>query len=537
MALSSKFRVPLPEKGIIVRRSGKYQYVYKVTRTFRDAKGHPTNTRVAIGRLDPESGELVPNDAYWSLCDPNEGDGGEIIVLPSPNSVRSVGATFLVGSILRTLGVANALIAALGENAASQALTVGAYMACRGNVMEHAEDWCEGFTLHETPITSPGSSLFFASIGHDARMAFFRRWVALQTRTGYLAYDVTSFSTYATGIKDAEWGYNRDGEDLPQINLGCYLGQESGLPVFYVTYPGSIVDKSHLPYMMAYNDELGISEAGFVLDKGFCTTANVQYMHSAKLHFVMGVEMGHKATMAAIDDVRAAIMSMRHRLPAGIHAHSSHGRFYGVTSTMHIYYDPKLADRQRSNLTRSVEADAQKLAQLAQLTKKEAKRFGKRFDIQVAKNGAFEYALNYDKVDAAAKNFGFFCLLTDMALGSADVLAVYRRKDVIEKGFDDIKNHIDMKRLRTHTDATTDGKVFCAFVALIAVCEITNRLRSFMRERSMSKDDLISEMEKIKVVITESGKRLMNPITKTQRTILEACGLTEDDLKAYVGRR
>jgi transposase len=533
MALSSKIKVPLPEKGIIVRRGGKYKYVYKVTGTFRDAGGHPTNTRVAIGRLDAAGEMLLPNDAYWQLY----GDGGGgITLLPLPNSVRSVGATFLVGGILRDLGVAGALRDVLGEGTAKEVLTAGTYMACRGNVMEHVQDWCEGFTLHEAPLTSPGSSLLFASISRDARMAFFRRWVALQTHSGYLAYDVTSFSTYANGIRDAEWGYNRDGEDLPQINLGCYLGQESELPVFYVTYPGSIVDKSHLPYMMAYNGELGISDVGFVMDRGFCSTANVQYMHGAGLPFVLGVEMGHKATMAAIDGVRESIMSMRRRLGIGIHAQAVRSRFYGTTSTLHIFYDPKLADRQRGDLLRSVEADGEKLGQLAQLTKKEAKRFGKRFDIRLAEDGTFEYAMDYDKIDDAAKNCGFFCLLTNMNIENADVLAIYRRKDVIEKGFDDIKNHIDMKRLRTHTDATTDGKMFCAFVALIAMSEMTNRLRGFMRERSMSKDDLICEMEKIKVVITESGRRLMNPLTKTQRTILEACGLSVDDLKAYVCR-
>ena len=76
--------------------------------------------------------------------------------------------------------------------------------------------------------------------------------------------------------------------------------------------------------------------------------------------------------------------------------------------------------------------------------------------------------------------------------------------------------------------------MFCAFIALIAVLEMNNRLSAFMKEKSMSKDSLIYELEKIKTVFMSDGKRLMNPITKKQRTIFEACGLTEEDLKAYV---
>ena len=57
---------------------------------------------------------------------------------------------------------------------------------------------------------------------------------------------------------------------------------------------------------------------------------------------------------------------------------------------------------------------------------------------------------------------------------------------------------------------------------------------SVMKTKSMSKDGLISELEKIKVVKMSDGTKLMNPITKTQRTIFEACNLSEDNLKAYV---
>ena len=41
-------------------------------------------------------------------------------------------------------------------------------------------------------------------------------------------------------------------------------------------------------------------------------------------------------------------------------------------------------------------------------------------------------------------------------------------------------------------------------------------------------------MEKIKVVTVTGGKRLMNPVTKTQRMILEMFGIDEERLKKYV---
>jgi transposase len=415
-------------------------------------------------------------------------------------------------------------------------MTASIYMICRGNVFERVIDWCEGYTLHEPAITSPSTSNLFSSITNDERIAFFKDWVALQPHDEYYAYDVTSFSSYATGISDAEWGYNRDGDRLPQINLGCYLGQKSGLPTFYVTYPGSIVDKSHLPYMMAYNEILGISRVCFVMDRGFCTTANVMFMHTSKMLFVMSVEIGHKTTLAAIDGVRDGIVSIRNIVSSGVYARSVHGRFYGTTSNMHVYYDPDLAERQRQDLYRRIEVKEEKLCQLEQLTIKDAKRLRNYFIIDLAEDGSFKYERNHEKIDASAKNCGYYCLLTNAKIDNVEALNIYRRKDTIEKGFDDIKNYLDMKRLRTNSSNTTDGKMFCAFVALIAATEMNNRLSGVMKEKSMSKDAVISELEKIRVVIMPDGKRLVNPVTKTQRTIIEACGLSEEDLRRYINR-
>ncbi|GHV42753.1 hypothetical protein FACS1894187_25160 [Synergistales bacterium] len=91
-----------------------------------------------------------------------------------------------------------------------------------------------------------------------------------------------------------------------------------------------------------------------------------------------------------------------------------------------------------------------------------------------------------------------------------------------------------MKRLRTHNTQTTDGKLFCAFLALIAISQVNVKLGAYMKDNSMSKDSVISELEKIKVVFASADRRLMNPITKTQRAILEAFGFGEDDIKAYI---
>lgn len=39
-------------------------------------------------------------------------------------------------------------------------------------------------------------------------------------------------------------------------------------------------------------------------------------------------------------------------------------------------------------------------------------------------------------------------------------LEIYHNKDAVEKKFDDLKNDLDMKRLRIYTQSTIDGRIF-----------------------------------------------------------------------------
>lgn len=542
MPLNSKIQVPLPKKGIIVRSNRPYPYVYKVLSTFRNEKGQPTNTSQLIGKLDPETGMLIPNDNYYIHFENEEAEipspveiPVSVETLPSIDSVHSIGATFLIGCLLTDLGVTDVLLDSFGSDKANAIFTAAIYMACKGNVFQHVADWCETSALNEIPLTSQKASSLFSSITHADRMSFFRLWIETQKcHLKYLAYDVTSFSSYATGIADTEWGYNRDGDKLPQINLGCYTCEESGMPVFYITYPGSIVDKAYLPYMMAYNDEFGIEDVGFVMDMGFCTTTNLKFMHSSSYRYIIAADPRHKTPRAAIDEIHDGIVSMRNHISGKTYGRSTYGLFYGVKTAIHIYYDPEKAERQHQDLYRTVESQDEKLGQMQQLTVREAKKYSAFFDIEKKKDGTFTYSRNYDKIDKASRYHGFFCMLSNTNLSSSEILFRYRRKDTIEKGFDDLKNHADQKRMHTHISATTDGKMFCAFISLIVISAMNEEIRKSKMKKKRSKDAILSEMEKIKVVTVTGGKRLMNPVTKTQRMILEMFGIDEERLTKYV---
>jgi len=532
MALCSKYQVKLPEKGIIAKKGRKYPYVYHVDSYYRKAKGTPSHKKRSIGKYDAQTGMLIPNQNYYEIYGSQNETKKEEETEIKCGEIREIGVVCVVEGVFEKLGVRKILRTIIGENRYEKIKTIVTYMLCEGNVMQYIDDFCEN-TVYNKGMTDREVSLFFASLTNNERMRFFKEWVALRSQNEYIAYDVTSFSTYAKNIDDAEYGYNRDKESLPQINMAMYMGQTSLLPMFYVTYDGSIVDKSHLEYMMTYNAELGIENVSFVMDRGFASTDNAEYMRGKGYPFILGAGYNIKAIRQAFAENKQSVQNAgNYILSQKVYGTAVKGRFYRIDATLHIFYDPESIPQQTADFFRKIAAEENELSQLKNLDDAQRQKYSKHFIITKAKNG-FTFERDNTKINDIHGRLGYFFILTNKSLSSEDVVSIYRKRDVIEKGFDEIKNGLDMNRLRTHSSATTDGKMFCAFLSLICRLYMQNNLLDLIDELNFSNERVIRELSKIRAIDLDGKKRLLNPLTKIQKDILIALHLNLDIVPDY----
>ena len=121
----------------------------------------------------------------------------------------------------------------------------------RPTAMHNLKAWYEGSVLSleypDLPLKSQNISNLLAKVGDsNIPSAFMSRMLRNLGTKRTLVYDLTSFSSYSQMINFLEYGYNRDGVDLPQINLSMVVDKEKGIPVMYDIYPGSIVDVTTL---------------------------------------------------------------------------------------------------------------------------------------------------------------------------------------------------------------------------------------------------------------------------------------------------
>ena len=147
------------------------------------------------------------------------------------------------------------------------------------------------------PLFTPGMKIysgtkvsdFLSSVTPDQNIAFLDEWNAARNHREktYISYDSTNKSCQAGDVEIAEYGYAKDGKDYPLFNYSVAYDMENKTPLFYEEYPGSIIDVAQLQIMLNKAEGYGYKRAGFILDRGYFSRANLRFMDRNGYSFVM----------------------------------------------------------------------------------------------------------------------------------------------------------------------------------------------------------------------------------------------------------
>jgi transposase len=310
-----------------------------------------------------------------------------------------------------------------------------------------------------------------------------------------------------------------------------YYGVQSHLPVYYNVYSGSISDKSHLPCMLYGTKKLGIHNPRFVLDRGFVTEENMKYMNEENSRFISAFPQHFVETKRLIDECKDVIHKSENRVkPYGVYAVPITTEVYGFNMRAHVYFDPKKLALDEDGLYSHIDRLEEDLEKMKK-TKRVTKRYTEFFTVEQENKDNISFEPDNERINERLSRAGFFVLLTnDTSVDSGEVLKIYRMRDVIEKNFNQLKNEIDFKRLRTHVNKTMDGKVFVGFIALIIRSYLLTKIKRKEETKKLTLEKILIELRKIKVVTFEDATRRLIPVTKTQRMIIEALDFSTEEL-------
>ena len=486
------------------KRSG-ITYVYESTSYWDKEKQQPRSKRKLIGRLDPDTGEIVPTDGRGKRRSRPETESpakrGPVPVVQTERLFY--GATYLFDQIGAVTGVA-----ADGK----LDICIGRILILEDqNPLFRFRKWAK---LHRHPyghdIPSQRSSEIFQSVTEEAKMHFFRLQGKRRAEKEYWAYDSTSISSYSETMKQIRYGKNKDGENLPQINLALLFGEDSGLPFYYRKLAGNIPDVKTIRELIRELDVLGYEKIKLVMDRGYYSADNINALYKEHLKFLCG-------TSTAVSFAKAFIRE--------IGAQKDHYEYYNSDLELYIFSRTIAWDYEQERPYIVLDSLKEELLSGKRVPEHE-KDYRKYFVIRETPKRGITLSYKQEAIDAARERYGFFVLISNEVKDPVTALSLYRMRDIVEKAFWNIKERLNLRRTLTSSESALEGKLFVEFVALIYLSYIKKKMEDAGLFSKYTMHELLDELDVIEC-FTEPGKApVQGEVLKKQEQIYRDLDVT-----------
>lgn len=549
----SDVRVKIPvAKGLIIRKKIKnatYIY-YKLNRVYDSEKRYSIPTSTTIGRMcEDDPTMMFPNDKFLLYFPDAE--------LPEvkPDDSRScclrMGTYAVLQKLIKDMHLDTMIDAIIGKEA-GLFLDLAAYsIITEDNAAQYYPDYAYNHPLFtdEMRIYSDSKvSSFINGLEKEQSLEFLKRWNAERDHREriYISYDSTNKNCQAGEIELAEFGHAKDDKDKPVVNYSVGYDMNNRVPLFYEAYPGSIVDVSQLQFMLEKAKAYGYKRVGFILDRGYFSQGNIRYLDKCGYEFILFVKGMKELVKDLVLRVKGTFEESR--------AYSI--RKFGVSGItikdqlfpsdtkeryFHIYYNEGRRARERGKLE-------EKIDRLGAVLKEQEgtiyempgalKKYFEPFYYTEGEKKYFECAREkYDVIDKEISLCGYFVLVTSEKMTAKEALILYKSRDGSEKLFSGDKTYLGNRSFRTYSRESTENKIFIEFIALIIrnsffTCLKDRMMQMEKKENFMTVPAAIKELEKIEMIrLADGNYRLAHAVTKTQKEILEAFGMTERTIK------
>ncbi|MBT8808118.1 transposase [Lactobacillus delbrueckii subsp. bulgaricus] len=545
--------IPKNTGKISRNKRGKTTYIeYTYAREYLPEKKYNVARRTTIGKADPDHpGMMFPNPNFEKFFPnveiPAEGTAAEPVNESRSSCIR-IGAFSVVRRIIEDYKLAEHL-KRWDDRGKGLLLDLAAYsVIAESNVAQHFPDYAYNHPLMtpQNKIYSDSTiSRFIREIDDNDRVEFLNSWNATHDKNEkiYVSYDSTNKNCKAGDIEMAEYGHPKNDVGAPIINYSIAYDMTNEKPLLYESYPGSIVDVSQLKYMLEKIRGYGYKKIGFILDRGYFSKANIQFMDSCDYDFVMMVKGRASFVHGLIMEHMGEFESKR---ACSIKAYRTYGmtvkaKLYADDDTdryFHIYYKAKKQASERARLEADLDRMEAEMDKIKGREYKLPKRYEHYFKLTYHKDKFYGYEEWEDVIERELQLCGYFAIVTSEKMTASEALNLYKSRDISEKLFGSDKTFLGNRSFRVASSQAAEAKIFIQFIALIIRARIYTLLRKRKAEMPgkpnyLSVPSALKELEKIELIRQPNGNyKLDHAVTATQKVILGAFGLDEKWIKA-----
>jgi transposase len=261
------------------------------------------------------------------------------------------------------------------------------------------------------------------------------------------------------------------GSSGDQVRLIYVADRESGLPVFYHVVPGNTVDSTTLRVLVERLRIFGLKISDVVMDAGYCSEGNWEYLFDLGIPFVMRLsESNKKFYDELMSEHLSTLKSKENIVEYG-------NRFLYIKKAI-----TKLNGRQIYAYICLDEATRSK--EMPKFMKANAKNPN----------------VSADEYKEKESKLGIFVIISVLNLLTIDLLPSYYSRQGIEQIFDLLKNALNFATSGTHTLETTYGGCLLAFMSVSAYIALDITIKNLDYRLT----DFIAKLKKIRSNVYDS---------------------------------
>ena len=548
------FLVKIPfVRGKITRRKKKdVVYIeYEYDRIYDPVRQYTFPKRVTIGKLSETDPELMqPNQNFLKYFP--DAELPETKNRTSRSSCLRVGAYFVLRKIIEEYNLAELLGGYFEQRDLGLFLDLAVYsIIAENNAAQYYPDYTYNHPLFTNGMKQYSDSTvsdFLNSVTDDQSIGVLNSWNETRNHREkiYISYDSTNKNCQAGDIEMVEFGHPKVDVGQPVFNYAVAYDTHNQEPLFYEKYPGSLNDISQLQFMLDKAFGYGYKKIGFILDRGYFSCENIQYMDKCGYSFVIMVRgmaslvnelvLEHKGTFESkrvnnIYEYGVYGKTVKHRLYAG----DKNERYF------HLYHSISKESAERAGIENRLNQMTLYLKKYQNKVKEFGPGFEKYFNLHYdEKTQAF--VLPEERCSVVERELdlaGYFCIITSEKMSAKEAIELYKSRDTSEKLFRGDKSYLGNKSIRVYSEESARAKIFVEFVAMILRCKMYTKLKEEMKKLEkkpnyMTVPAALKELEKIEMVRQlDNVYRLDHAVTANQKTILNAFGLDANHIKYY----
>ena len=411
----------------------------------------------------------------------------------------TVGPAFVVLTVLKQLGIYDAVMASLPRR---QAVAILNIVTERVTAAKPLSVMAQQRRFEQEPLafllgqdSAPALKTWYAGLARleDAREAMLQELFARNHGPGELyLYDITSSYFEGDTCALAAYGYNRDGKKgKKQVVLGV-ICDEAGCPVWLDVFKGNTADQTTVKQqLLALKDKLGVKNFTFVGDRGMVTHARIQELEQEGWweQFSYITALTRQEMMGLVDDEDHPL-----QLTLFDHRHLREVEHKGTRYV--LCHNPEREARDRETRMRLLALTEHKLERLranveagrvknkdviARRLYRWLNRWGMERFFEVDYGEAlFTFSRRHDEVERYVRLDGCYVIRSNAApdrQSTQDLRERYKELKYVEQAFRTMKTtDIQTRPIRHFNEPQVRGHLFACFLAYRVIWELRQRL-------------------------------------------------------------